>query len=300
MMTRGPAILLAPILLAAAGCGVTSTEVVEAEDVLVVEAYLRVDAPFQEVLLYRSLPGENGSLRVDGATVRLISGAADTLPMAPASGTGCIGASPFPEGQAGSCYATGAAPGFVLPGMTYTLSVTALDGRRLEGTTTVPGSFRIVRPAADPCSVPEGAAELVWTPAERAWSYQAAARFTGLASGLEQRGVENPPDTLELVGLAIGADTTIAFPEEFGVFDRFSLPRDLAVALQQGLPDGASADIVVAAGDRNFVNWVRGGNFNPSGQVRIPSVTGDGTGVVASLVVRRRTILTDTSIPVCE
>lgn len=299
MATRVSATLLA-LFWAVAGCGVTSTEVVEAEDVLVVEAYLRPDAPFQEVLLYRTLPGADGSLRVDGATVMLARESGGTLRLAPIGDGGCVGASPFAEGQAGSCYATGAVPGFVEPGMGYSLKVSAPDGRRLEGRTTVPGPFRIIRPAADTCSVPDGAVELAWTTAERAWSYQAAARFTGLAPGLAERGVENPPDTLELVGLAIGADTTIAFPQQFGVFDRFSLDRDVAVALQQGLPDGASADIVVAAGDRNFVNWVRGGNFNPSGQVRVPSVTGDGTGVVASLVVRRRAILTDTSIPVCE
>ena len=42
----------------------------------------------------------------------------------------------------------------------------------------------------------------------------------------------------------------------------------------------------IAAADRNYVNWVRGGNFNPSGQVRVPSVRGDGTGVFAATVVR--------------
>lgn len=300
MTTRTPAVLLAALVPAVAGCGVTSTEIVEAEDVLVVEAYLRADRPFQEVFLYRTLPGEASSLRVDGATITLARRLGDTLRLAPAGATGCVDSDLFPEGQAGSCYATGAAPDFVQPGATYSLAVTAPDGRRLEGTTTVPGSFRIVTPAADTCTVPEGAVELVWTASEGAWSYQAAASFTGLAAGLAERGVEDPPDSLDLVGLAIGTDTTIAFPEQFGVFDRFSLARDVAVALQQGLPDGASADIVVAAGDRNFVNWVRGGNFNPSGQVRVPSVAGDGTGVVASLVLRRRTILTDTSTPVCE
>ncbi len=115
--------------------------------------------------------------------------------------------------------------------------------------------------------------------------------------------MDDPPDELDLLGLAIGAaDTTIVFPQEFGVFDRFTVDRDLLLALQEGLPAGARADVLVAAGDRNFVNWVRGGNFNPSGQVRVPSVTGDGTGVFGSLVVRGRTLLTEpdgTGIPSC-
>ncbi len=42
--------------------------------------------------------------------------------------------------------------------------------------------------------------------------------------------------------------------------------------------------MTVAAADRNYINGVRGGSFNPSGQVRISSVTGDGVGVFGSLV----------------
>jgi hypothetical protein len=34
------------------------------------------------------------------------------------------------------------------------------------------------------------------------------------------------------------------------------------------------------------VNWVRGGSFNPSGTVRVPSISGGGTGVFGSLVTR--------------
>lgn len=58
----------------------------------------------------------------------------------------------------------------------------------------------------------------------------------------------------------------------------------------------------MAAGDRNYVNWVRGGNFNPSGQVRVPSIVGDGTGVFASLVSRERILVTrdEASAPSCE
>jgi hypothetical protein len=42
--------------------------------------------------------------------------------------------------------------------------------------------------------------------------------------------------------------------------------------------------LTVAAVDRNYVNGVRGGSFNPSGRVRVSSVTGDGEGVFGSLV----------------
>ncbi len=124
-----------------------------------------------------------------------------------------------------------------------------------------------------------------------------------MRDALEPEGIEVEEDPLDLVGLSISAsDTTIVFPTEFGVFERFDLDRDLALLLQQGLPRGISVGIVVGAVDRNFVNWVRGGDFNPSGQVRIPSLQGDGTGVLGSVV--RRTIRMETgtglAIPPCR
>src|SRR6056297_3052188 len=82
------------------------------------------------------------------------------------------------------------------------------------------------------------------------------------------------------------ADTTIGFPAEFGVFDRGSIDTDIAVRLQRRIPEGVASDVAITAVDRNYTNWVRGGNFNPSGQVRIPSVRGQGTGYFGSSVVR--------------
>lgn len=221
------------------------------------------------------------------------------MELAPVPNLLCAGA-PDPPAAIGSCYA---APFSVEPGRTYTLDVITADGRALTGTTTVPGDFELRQPAADSCVVePDERLELVWTQSEGARSYQIEAMFTGLAEGLAARGVADPPDELDLTGLAVGqADTTLVFPNELGVFDRFSLDRDVALALQQGLPSGASADIVVAAGDQNYVNWVRGGNFNPSGQVRVPSITGDGTGVFGSLVTEHVTILSETpGNPACR
>ena len=34
------------------------------------------------------------------------------------------------------------------------------------------------------------------------------------------------------------------------------------------------------------MNWARGGNFNPSGLIRIPSVFGDGTGFFGTATQR--------------
>jgi hypothetical protein len=111
--------------------------------------------------------------------------------------------------------------------------------------------------------------------------------IVGIKDAFAPLGIDVKSDTLELLGLSISAsDTTIVFPGEFGIFSRFELDQELATSLQDGLPAGVRAPVMISATDRNYVNWVRGGNFNPSGQVRVPSVRGDGTGVFASSVTR--------------
>ncbi len=82
-------------------------------------------------------------------------------------------------------------------------------------------------------------------------------------------------------------DTTLVIPGELGLFERFDGNQDLLVALQDGFPPGVGVEMVVGAADRNLINGVRGGGFNPSGNVRISSVVGDGIGVFGSLVPRR-------------
>lgn len=300
MRRWGPAGLV--LLLSVAACDLTSVETIQAADVVVAEVYLQ-PGPELEAFIYRTLPGHDGSLRVDGATVEIVGPSVPRVVLPQSfSDSECASYMSLPHGSAGTCYRTVLSSYAVEPGETYRLSITTADGRVLEGTTTVPGDFEIRRPAGSFCTLAESGMELLWTRAGGARSYQVAASFSDLAAGLRALGVQDPPNELELVGLAIGAaDTTIVFPKEFGVFDRFTLDRDVALALQQGLPAGARADIVVAAGDRNYVNWVRGGNFNPSGQVRVPSIEGDGTGVFGSLVTRRVTILSDVpDYPSCQ
>ena len=109
----------------------------------------------------------------------------------------------------------------------------------------------------------------------------------GLQESYRNKGITLSEDPLLLLGLSISqTDTTIVFPSEFGIFDRADIERDALLELQKGLPLNTDAAVVVAAVDRNYVNWVRGGNFNPSGQVRVPSVHGDGIGFFGSLVRR--------------
>lgn len=279
------------ILAALVGCELTTVDLADVADIVVAEVYLRPGGDVHQAFLHRTFPGTDGSLRVDGANITVRGPAGEIIVFLPASDSACALNEFVPEGEAGSCYV---APdqGRVLPGESYDLEIALPDGRRLQGRTTMPSGFAIVHPAPPACVLTGVSLDFVWTRSEGAWAYQADALFTGLAPGLAERGVADPPDTLRLLGLAVGAnDTTITFPGEFGVFDRFQLDLDVLLALRDGLPEGARAEIVVAAGDRNYVNWVRGGTFNPSGQVRISSITGDGVGVFSGLVGRGRVVV---------
>jgi hypothetical protein len=137
-----------------------------------------------------------------------------------------------------------------------------------------------------------------WTRAEGAWAYISETQIINLTAALEDSNIEVEEDPLLLVGLSVSeADTTIVFPSEFGLFDRPNLGRDLALVLQEGLPFGTQAEVVIAAADRNYVNWVRRGAFNPSGIVRVPSLHGDGTGVFGSVVRQRFTVDAGLDLP---
>ncbi|HSL69705.1 MAG TPA: hypothetical protein VK864_05655, partial [Longimicrobiales bacterium] len=200
--------------------------------------------------------------------------------------TMCIIPRPDTQESTGSCYAS--APGALViePDRTYELLI-QVDQQMLTGTTTVPGDFRIIRPQASSCSIAaQSNFEIMWARSDRAWVYAGETILYNIRSALAPYSIPLDRDPLRLFGLALSsADTTIAFPKEFGLFDRLDENLTEALAfLQRGLPAGVSAEVVIAAADRNYVNWERGGNFNPSGQVRIPSIRGDGTGVFGSLV----------------
>jgi hypothetical protein len=191
----------------------------------------------------------------------------------------------------GECFAARDTVGFVRPGVRYTARVEAA-GRVLTGSTTVPAAFTLVEPVAaattarTECRLPaRTAVELVWRPSAGATAYVAELSVGGLA-GLVDAYV--PEDPLRLLGLAVSeADTTMMLPAEFGLFDVPRVSVELLLALRDGFPEGdVSGDVVVAAVDRNFTNWARGGAFNPSGLTRTPSLHGDGTGVFGSLVRR--------------
>jgi hypothetical protein len=183
-------------------------------------------------------------------------------------------------------------------------------GRRIHGAVTLPGGFMIESPGTrswfgNRCHLPPGAQlPLAWTASAGARAYVPEAEIFGLDGAFLPEGIEVPSDPVTLLGLSVSErDTTIVFPAEFGIFNRFSSDREILVALQRGFPAAAPVDgvMIISAQGRNSVNWNRGGNFNPSGQVRTPSLFGDGTGVVGGIVNRSFAFTTaeEPGIPPC-
>ena len=297
-------IALACLLGAAAvlsGCALEEVELATPEDVVVAEVILRAGVATQQAWLHRTRSA-NGDPTVAGAIVE-VRGPAGTVTFAAAPDTSCVvPRNDTPLGSQGSCYVTSTNALTVTPGQTYQLTI-RVGADVLTGTTTVPQDCAIVRPTVGTCSLPPMSnLEVVWRASPNAWVYAAETNLRNIRAALGPHGVTVDRDPLRLFGLSISsADTTLAFPREFGLFDRFDEDLTEALAFMQGgLPAGVIADVSIAAADRYYVNWERGGGFNPSGQVRVPSIRGAGSGVFGSLVPKTFQIRTDvTNRPPC-
>lgn len=296
----------APLALVVAGalgaCTLADVTIPAGEDRVVVEALLRTSAERQNVLLHRTV--QDGVVRgVPGARVVVRDEASGAEVVFAPAGDECYtldGRYPGSEAPQvnATCYRSPAAAGrFVQPGHTYALRIDLPDGAgTVRGRTRVPDPFalrglafaRTGPPEEAPACVlpPDTPFPLTWSRSGGAWSYIVGMRVSGLREALAGRGIPDVPERLELTGVAVSeTDTVVVVPGEVGVFDRFSQNRELLLALQGGFPAGVDVELLVAAGDRNYVNGVRGGRFNPSGQVRISSVGGAGAvGVFGSLV----------------
>lgn len=286
-------------LLLLTGCRLAEVSTPGGEELLVVEAILRPDLPEQRLLLHSTLEGDTIPERTTASVVvRRPGGSAVAYVPAPDPprfpGPGqlerCVERSSSNIAPTATCYISPAsAAGFVVPGGSYELDIQTPDGRRIRGRTQVPGAFGFLGTSAlraGSCVLPPNTPlEVVWSRSAGAWSYVADLEIRGLRAALAPLGIANVPDPLSLFGLAISdMDTTLNVPADFGVFQRTELGNDLLQVLQRGLPEGVDATLTLAAADRNYVNAIRGGRFNPSGNVRISTVGGDGVGVFGSVV----------------
>jgi len=310
-----------PALLAAAsvlGCELTEVVIAAAEDVIVAETFVVLD--LQEdgesatldayAYLHRTLDYSRDP-RVGGASVRVTGASgAEVLLAEQDSAAKCVDwgnlVDVTAEGDtvavepihAGTCYRAQVSPSPFAPGELLELEVVAAGGRVLTSSSRVPGAFAFegVTREDGVCRLqPDTNLSLRWTPVADAWAYVANARIDGLADALNARDIESP-DSLDLLGLAIGReDTEIVFPRQFALFSIFTEDdaADAIRELQEGMPEGTRASVSIVATDRNWTNWVRGGNFNPSGEIRIPSVFGDGTGAFATATQRRLAVVAE-------
>jgi hypothetical protein len=288
--------LAAAVLLA--GCTIADVTVAPGDNRLVVEAVLRTDSRAQFILLHRAV--QDGVADAEtGAQVMVTRGDGLRVPFQQTGASVCYSIDPAylevedPIEIRGTCYGSSPEHGdWVQPGATYDLSIRTAAGEEAVARTTVPGRFDLkgvpfsrVRDASSAiCTLPpQTPLPLTWTQAAGAWGYIAPLRVHGLRSVLPD--TFDAPDPLQVVGVSVSArDTSLVLPGEFGVFDRFDFNQNLLRLLQTGLPSGVTARVVVAAADRNYINGVRGGAFNPSGPIRISSIVGDAVGVFGSLV----------------
>lgn len=289
------------------GCELEEVTIVEVENVVVAEVYVDLAADptdnIARAFLHRTVGLEGGEIDpLKGSVVTMSRADGYSFSLTSEATRNCLESSP--DIESGACFTAQSEVEAILPGDILEVRIELPDGGIVEGAVRLPGDFELDGiPAV--CRVPPNTLMSIgWSRAERAWAYLNETSIRGLPQALEPEDIVVVDDPLYLLGLSVSdSDTNIVFPAEFGIFNRFDLDQDLAVRLQSGLPDGSAAEVSITAVDRNYVNWARGGNFNPSGQVRVPSLRGDGTGVFGATVGRRfnliATRLIDTGIPEC-
>ena len=295
------------ILLLLGGCDLEEIAVVEVENVVIAEIYVDLSNDSADniarAFLHRTVGLEGDQLdELIDAVVTVSRADGVSFELTPAVVDQCLESSP--ELEPGACFIAQAEVAALSPGDLLEVRVDLPDGGVIEGAARLPGAFELDAVPATCWLPPNTLMEVGWSRAQSAWAYINETSIRGLADALVSEGIFLDDDPLYLLGLSISdTDTSITFPSEFGVFNRLDLDQDVAVRLQQGLPEAVSAEVTITAVDRNYVNWACGGQFNPSGQVRVPSLRGNGSGVFAATVGRRFVVIStstpDVGTPMC-
>lgn len=278
------------------GCELDEVTAPPAEDLLVVEAVLRAGRSSQYVLLHHSvdgtrIPGESGArvevIREDGRVIPYAESTLEACSLIAADNDALEGIQ-----LEASCYISDPDAGyFVRPGRTYELYVETSGGQIARGRTTLPDYFGFAVPAVwisprtlmGNCIFPSRPFTMVWRKAEGAWSYVLMLELSGWSRILPLDGPVTDP--LQLVSISVSAnDTTVLFPTNIGLFQRADFDQRIFALFEDGIPPGVQTRMVVMAAERNYTNAIRGGRFNPSGQIRLSSVVGDAVGVFGGVV----------------
>ena len=248
-----------------------------------IRAVALVSEAYQQVLV--EVPG--AAVRIIGASGRSLSlveeedplGACTVLPED-------LYGTDEPLGIIGSCHTATVEPALFAPGEALTLTVTTPDGSVLEGTSRMPDVFvpRGLSVEDGRCRVePNTGYRFTWAPVAGTWAHVGEAEVSGLSPAL---WAASDPLYLPVTVLGRGRDVTdMVFPGDFLLellsdVDNVELHR----TLDAGFPRGARAEVTIAALDRNWANWIREGRFNINGEIVIPSVFGDGTGMFGTAV----------------
>lgn len=299
-------------LLLALGCDLAEVEIIAPPPALAVAevtAVVTVDAadPSQSsthiVAILTDYPEGEHPRPLHGATVRVTgeSGQSMQLLEEPDPAQDCVNRDFF-----GSCYQAAAPSGTFTPGEELHLDVKLPDGGAMSGVSHMPGMFSPTGLSLEGgrCRLtPNTNQRITWTRVEGAVAFVAEAVIDGLG---ELSGGDDP---LYLTVTMIGGDLTgISVPRGF-LYDLNQGQDDAALArmFHEGLPAGATADIALGAIDRNWTNWIREGRIHVNGEVRTPSVFGDGTGMFGTAVrwkigVESRQAdadAADTQLPLC-
>lgn len=222
--------------------------------------------------------------RVPGASVRIVGGSGRTLRLdeLPDTAEACRNA--WAKTNSQSCYAASVPSAWFAPLEELSLRIATPDGKQLRGKSVIPALFTPSRLKAQGgrCRVdPETSYLVQWRSIRGAWAHIAEAEFTGLARNLWD---SSKPLHLAVAWMASFDDTHMEFPRKLIEGGVSSQALKAARRLETGLPWGVSADLAVAAIDPNWANWIRPGQVHIAGEVPVPSVFGDGTGLFGTAV----------------
>ena len=294
------------VLLASGGCELANLEVVvPVSDLVVVEAtvVLTVDpthpAPGDAHILAIATRYPDGGHPhpVRGASIRVVDESRRSMQLSEETDPvpNCVNRDFF-----GACYRGRSPSSSFAPGEMLSLEVVLPDGGVLRGASRLPGAFSAVDLALEDgrCRLaPDTNYRFKWNPVDGVAAYLGELGVGGV-------GEFEVDDRAFWETVFVGDDMSeVAFPRGFLAALEPTDP-DLARELRTGLPEGAVADIALGALDLNWTNWIREGRINLSGDVRVPSVFGDGTGWFGTAVrwrlsVESREANGDGDLPLC-
>ena len=293
-------------LLASGGCELANLEVVvPVPDLVVVEAtvVLTVDpthtasADTHILAIATRYPDGGHPHPVHGASVRVVGASGQSMQLSEEMDPvpNCVNRDFF-----GACYRGSSPLSPFDPGEMLFLEVVLPDGGVLHGASRMPGAFSAVDLALKDgrCRLaPQTNYRFKWNPVEGVAAYLAELGVGGV-------GEFEVDDRVSWETVFVGDDMSeVAFPRGLLAALEPTDP-DLARELRTGLPEGAVADIAIGAVDLNWTNWIREGRINLSGDVRVPSVFGDGTGWFGTAVRWRLSVESrqengDDGLPLC-